>query len=444
MLRINKSRGSAIVVVMMVVLVIAILGFALMSLSLLSTRFSYKFKNDTLAFEAAQAGVSDTIYEIVNSPCWSRGYQNVASVNSSEIWNSGFNLKPVTGEPANYSVSFNSPVPGTPYYSVNNITGVTAADGYFGPGTVPPGTCQIISVGRSFDGSGQRSKRVIFASVIPKPISIFPDFAVYAKRDITFASTVTTDSWDSSKGTYDGTRSDSEGSVGSNGDDGIALQINLGPSVIVNGDVMLAPDSNVSTSLVINSSSQINGDIKVSDERLNLPVLIPPTGPVDPQVKIHDTATVLNLAPGFYRSIKATNGVVSLRSGVYVFTEGAQFTAGSVLQVPAGEKAIVYTLANWDSSGQGMINSSQKPRNLLLIGAGSCTSINIAGSATTYMGVYAPGADVAYSGNADLYGEIVAKSFKHNSNGGVHHDIDLREAPLYSSVKMEVIAWQEL
>ena len=414
MLRINKSRGSAIVAVMMVVLVIAVLGFALMSLSLLSTRFSYKFKNDTLAFEAAQAGVSDTIYEIVNSSCWSKGFQTIESANSSEIWNSGFNLKQVTGEPAYYSVSFNSPVPGTPYYSVNNITGVTAADGYFGPGTVPPGTCQIISVGRTFDSSGQRSKRVIFASVIPKPVSIFPDFAIYAKHDITFVSTVTTDSWDSSKGTYADTRSDSEGSIGSNGDDGITLQIDLGPGAIVNGDIMLAPDSNVSTALVTNSSTQVNGDIKVSDERLDLPVLIPPTGPVDPQVKLHDTDTVLNLAPGFYKSIKATNGTVSLRSGVYVFTEGAQFTANSVLQVPDGEKVIIYTLADWDSSGQGMINSSQKPRNLMLIGAGSCTGIKIAGSATTYMGVYAPGADVAYSGNADLYGEIVAKSFKHN------------------------------
>ncbi|MCL5035928.1 MAG: hypothetical protein M1269_02315 [Chloroflexi bacterium] len=435
----RKRKGSAVLAAIWITLVVAMLGFSLMSLCSLSTSFATKFSQDTQAFEAAQAGLADAMNEILNSSAWSSGYTSFSQINPGDLWSAGFNNKQVPGTNATYSISFGTPVPGTPYYSVNNVAGTSAADGCFGTGTVPAGTYQIISVGRS-STSNQNSARVVFASVKPSPRSVWGDFAIFANRSLTFTGHGGTDSWNSAEGTYSATASYTKAPVGTNANG--SSVVSLGAHTAIGGNVQVGPGGDIDTSISEGSHTVIYGDKVVASSLLPLPNIAAPSG--TNLGSLSYSGGTNTISPGTYTDITVTGqGEVILSPGTYVFTGNIQLTGQGKISVTSGQ-ATIYVEGNVHDTGQGFCNTTRLPKNMMLIGTETCTSIHLGGNATAYMGVYAPSAQVHYNGNADFYGSIISDTFTSNGNPMVHRDVDMENYGPFTGVDMAITAWQEL
>ncbi|MCL5037097.1 MAG: hypothetical protein M1269_08280 [Chloroflexi bacterium] len=433
----KKTSGSAILAAIWVIVIVAMLGFALLSLNAISNSFADKFKRDAAAFEAAQAGIADALHEIVNSDAWDTGFLTLSDVNSEDLWSAGFDNKPAPGGGAEYSLSFNTPVPNTPFFSIDNITGTGAADGYFGAGTVPAGTLQLISVGTSTSGTGRTSRRAVFASIKSVPKSAFSDFAIFSNNSMSFTGNGGTDSWNSAQGTYESTHSNTNGTIGTNG---ISPSIiSLGSHTVIGGDVQIGPDGDPSTAISEGSHSVIYGTKKVASSPVEIPNIVAPSG-----ISMGDVHTSRTLQPGTYSDMTISGWEqVTLTPGTYVFTGDIHISGHASVRISSGQ-AIVFAKSDVHDTGNGFSNTSERPKNLVLIGTETCTSIHLGGNAESYMGVYAPNADLHYNGNDDFYGSIICKTFTNNGNSVVHRDLDLVNSAPYVGIEVSKKGWSEV
>jgi hypothetical protein len=117
---------------------------------------------------------------------------------------------------------------------------------------------------------------------------------------------------------------------------------------------------------------------------------------------------------------------------------------GDNLRVLKGSKVEMYLVGEMDVSGNGMlINDSADPFALFIYGLPSCDSIKITGGGNLVASVYAPDADVAFSGGAELTsGSFVAKRLSLAGNAAFHYDEALKTAGPIST--FEVISWNEV
>ena len=97
-------------------------------------------------------------------------------------------------------------------------------------------------------------------------------------------------------------------------------------------------------------------------------------------------------------------------------------SGGSTLTV-SGPVKINLTGA-FTASGNSVVNPTLIPRNLQV--ATSFTGNNgvtMSGNATGYFTVYAPGTSVTLSGNAELFGAAVGKTFTGSGKQQMHYDV---------------------
>jgi hypothetical protein len=94
-------------------------------------------------------------------------------------------------------------------------------------------------------------------------------------------------------------------------------------------------------------------------------------------------------------------------------------------------------------AGGGVINSTGNAKNLAIFGlTPTCTSIDYSGGAGYTGTIQAPSADIKISGNADIVGAFVGKSFRIFGNPNIHYDEALKGNPREG--RFLVTSWQEL
>ena len=112
---------------------------------------------------------------------------------------------------------------------------------------------------------------------------------------------------------------------------------------------------------------------------------------------------------------------VTLAGGSYCLNS-ITLSGGSTLTVNGPVKITLRGALS--ASGNAMLNPTLIPRNLQI--ASSFTGSNgvtMSGNATGYFTVYAPGTSVALTGNAQLFGAAVGKSFTGSGNLQLHYDV---------------------
>jgi hypothetical protein len=420
----KKKTGIALATTLWIVVLIAILAFALLTLSSLATHFSEVAYHEALAFEAAQAGAAQALYNLANDVNWTTGFVN----------------QPLPDSPATYSMTFN---PGQPYYSVNNLSGSSAANGYFGAGTVPAGTAQIISTGTSKIAFGVPITKRVFISLKAGSNSFWGKFSLFGTNSVRMVGNASTDSFNSGQGTYAQTHSNTGGDIGTNGiSSGV---ITLRGNVNVYGDLYAGPDSEEDTAVSSNGNVDY-GTFYPLEQALQTPdVVVPPgSGPNLNYSGNNDHP----LAPGIYGSLSLSgNGDLLLSSGTYVFTGNVNLTGNAdiIITVTNNQPVIIYAASSWKSAGNTVVNNTYRPRNFQLYGGPNCTSMIICGNSNTYYAVYANQADVEVRGNGNLYGSVIGKTIYMNGNTNIHHDLDLNEVgPMIPGGRAKILSWYEL
>ena len=68
--------------------------------------------------------------------------------------------------------------------------------------------------------------------------------------------------------------------------------------------------------------------------------------------------------------------------------------------------------------------------------------IEIAGNGKFYGAIYAPVADVVYTGNDDFYGSVIAKTYQQSGTTSLHYDEALKDidAPC---TRVTLLSWKE-
>lgn len=139
-----RQSGSALMVVMFLALILLFMVKMLVMLAASQTTRSLTYCNRASALYVVDAAVADAINQLSKNASWTTGFQEKKLTRAEGV----YSLKFHTGPGA---VEFDE--------SVNNLQGGVAADGFRGPGTVPPGCAELVI--RAEVGGVIRSVRVI-------------------------------------------------------------------------------------------------------------------------------------------------------------------------------------------------------------------------------------------------------------------------------------------
>lgn len=145
--RSRTTSGFAMATTLYVVFTVLVFGLTLATMA----SFQYTLANDAVnrgrAFEAAQSGMSQAIYNLSNQSSWGTAKESITGS--------------VSSDGSSYTVTFDS-TSGSPY-SVNNLSGTTSVAGWRGQ-PVPPYSALVVSQGsirNSMDPAGGNQTRVV-------------------------------------------------------------------------------------------------------------------------------------------------------------------------------------------------------------------------------------------------------------------------------------------
>jgi hypothetical protein len=94
------------------------------------------------------------------------------------------------------------------------------------------------------------------------------------------------------------------------------------------------------------------------------------------------------------------------------------------LNVTATGNLTIYTDGNISAGGNGMTNANANATSCLIYGTntGSGQTITMNGNATTVAAINAPNADFSITGNAEIWGSVVARNVSLNGNAAFRYD----------------------
>jgi hypothetical protein len=311
---------------------------------------------------------------------------------------------------------------------------------------------------------------VIYSSgFVPVPLGkgfISRTVKVGTSRPVQFASAVAAtgqiafngnneyvDAYNSCNGSYGGTNSHGATSVVTDSTAGGAVSVgngsiygtvNTGPG----GNVSAGPNSAVGdSSWVSNHNTGIEGagytndTMNVSYPSNSLPAnlvnaLAPQTttnvtgllGGLASQFGLGGATSATVLSGGNYQMSSLTNSsssspvLVTGPSTLYISGNLSITGTGSIQILPGGSLTVYVGGSTTTISGQGVVNNSGSPENFSYLGLAGNTSITFSGQAIFYGTIYDPQADFTMTGNADVFGAVIAKSFTNNGNASLHYD----------------------
>jgi len=241
------------------------------------------------------------------------------------------------------------------------------------------------------------------------------EFAVFGTDGVTIGNgivSVLADSYSSDNGEYGGANVSESADVGTNSTAAGAVKIL--PQGEVHGNVCVGWGA-VVPSACVDNKGLITGTVSALDSANQLPSITSwPAGAVELGDVWLDGSKELVLGEGTYHMTDLD-------------------ISGSARIVCNG-KVVIYIDETSDMStpdirigGNGIVNTSRIPANLILYCASDVTNIAISGNGQFYGGIYAPNAAITLNAG-DLYGAVVGRTVTLNgATAKVHYDKALRD-----------------
>ncbi|HYE20468.1 MAG TPA: pilus assembly protein TadG-related protein [Tepidisphaeraceae bacterium] len=220
-------------------------------------------------------------------------------------------------------------------------------------------------------------------------------FGLIGLSSVSFAATGTTDSYDSSVGSYSSLSARSNGSLASNGD----------ISITGNGTIKGDAHAGIGHTTTVGGSATVTGYTNPLTRTLTFP---PPT------------------LPGSYTFA----GTVNVNSGVYNIPAGDYYCTGLTVSSNATFNCLgpvrVFCSGPVNITGGYIGTYQNRPKNFQLLMTNS-SSVTMGGQASFYGQIYAPQSTVTQTGTAEIYGSVIANvlSFHSSWQGGMHFDESL-------------------
>jgi Tfp pilus assembly protein PilX len=451
MVRSKNSRGSALVIALVVVILIGGLSVAFVSMTYSQNKTTYNATQSETALNMAEAGVDDAINKL--NALMQKAWKGDDATTKAA-------LTPVpTSLGATYQI-VPSLATSLDYYCVNVGTLTSAGLQTSYTGAVNRGTFDVL-ISPPFIGAGTytitthgyygKEKKGLSVMLNPTTANSTDDYGLVGKVTLTATSSnVFVDSFKSSLGTYasqthattvNGTSytvARTNGNLGSNGD----IDVKNG---IVFGSATPGP-----TSTVTIGNATITGATTPAQNALDIPSFdySAQYTQTASQTSITDVAThngmyTFGSSAGtpppptqtFHMTSLVTQGSgagITINGPTVLFVDGdIGMNANEPLTFngPYASLTIYQKSGNITLNGQtytGVNATDKKASNLIIKSAGTGT-VKFNGGSDVYANVYAPDASFTQTGTSTFYGKMVASTISIGGNMTFHRDEDVAQ-----------------
>ena len=389
----SKRRGSAIPLVMVVVMILLAMGVGLLDLGMKGRLYSIRTASDISARCAADAGMTMALYEMnekLKVRPWNDSSLPEATDQSLPYCNAVFSYT-VTGNPS---------------------------DGY-----------TIESTGTS----GNAERKVV---CVLKPQGPF-EFAVFAEDGAELKSSALVD-W------FNFGADDENLKVGTNSIASGAFSFKN--SSTINGDVVVGVGGNPDV-VIDDFGATITGDTSALREENMLPPIAVPQwlDSLPSSGSIQNNTTVTNSAK--YSDINLKNSkTLLIDADVTLYVMGEIILGNSAeIEIENDASLILYLGGDFEGKNSSTINNlTQEAKKLQIYCLDSCENMVFKNSSDFYGVVYAPNANVIMNNSANLYGAVVAKTFQQMNSTALNYDASLRDANVNDeAVHFVITNWHE-
>jgi Tfp pilus assembly protein PilX len=421
-LKYNKSRGSILVITIVVSAVLIILSGTVLNMAINEDRHTRRLVGSTSALNLAEAGVEYAI--------WEMNY-NGGSFSTDDGW-SGTSTKTKT-------TTFET--------DAGDVVGEYAVN------VTNPGSSTVVVETTAYVPSqdapiAERTVRVELENPSPALFSM----AAYGINSLTMGDSAKTDSFDSTVAAYN------PSSPGTNGDVGTssiaASAITLGTSVYINGDGYVGVSGDPSVVMPYNSS-YYSGTKQAQETAYAPPDVVVPSLTDKGALSLDGTATINT--SGKYSSITLEkDSVITINADVELhITSEIYFKKDSRIDITNGANVKIYIDGGlkWNKDGQ-FNNVGHDPTKLTIYATSNyddsdplledetAAGIHIKKDTIFYGAIYAPNVSVEVKKDSQIYGAIIGKNVSIAQNTQIHFDEALLDAGGGSGV-YSVSYWQE-
>lgn len=379
----HKRAGSALILVVLVVLVSMAIGTGLLTMGTNARVASLRQMQDMQARSAADAGLERALQEINNAV-------------TGDTWSESV-LPSVAKAPLAHSDS---------YYSIQST--YSAADGYV-----------IQSVGTS-----QNRTRTVTATLRLK--GLFEN-AIQCRNGITLKGGTVVETVNSDI-SLDPADSDAKSIIGTNSVSDNTIVLNNGVSV--DGDVVVGIGGDVDTVIkdlgaTVDEKYSLSSDVEFPV--VSAPSLVSPNTEITLKKVDKTIGTGGDYQPvGQYSGIKMGNSTTLrvISDSVLYITGDVEMGQSSEILLDPDVSLTIYLDGDWTSdNNSGINNTTLKPASFMLFGTGEDgQTIDLKAKSELYGVVYAPNADLTIYSGGDLFGSFVADNFELKNPAGFYYD----------------------
>jgi hypothetical protein len=216
--------------------------------------------------------------------------------------------------------------------------------------------------------------------------------------------------------------------------------------VTVPGDVLCGPGGDPETVIDVKATTVITGQTYAASEPILFPPVPAPLGTTYVSTPITTTTTI---SGGSYQydTINLGNGqVLTINGPTVLYVTGTTTLNNSAeIVVAEGGSLELYLGGNLvNQNSVGFSNLTDNSVNLKIYGLPGCTSMDLKAKSTLYAAVYAPSAAVNLYNTGDFYGAITADSFYMKNSGTFYFDRSLMSTTIDDAAAVFTIArWWE-
>ncbi|MHC4693321.1 MAG: DUF7305 domain-containing protein [Planctomycetota bacterium] len=390
------NRGFALPIVMCTILLVLVIGLGFLCFGQNSRRFSVDTSSGIAARCAADAGVTQALYEMNKKI-------------KVQPWNNG-NLPMLKGEL----------LPNTDATYTFKVSGDLSSGHYV----------------KSTGLNGLVYKTVLCSL----PLRGLFEYALFGDQSVNLKanSTVTPYNYASEEDKYL--------QVGTNST--LAESVVIENGGVINGDVVVGPDGDPDT-VILDTSSGITGNTFIMPLEHDMPQITVPqwlaSMPSSGTIKNNKTIT----KSGKYDRIDLDiNEILTIKGQVSLYVVGDVILGNSAeLRISDANDAslILYVGGNFEIKNGGVVNNlSKDSKKLQIYGLSTCTSLILKNGGDFYGAIYAPNADIVTMNSGDMYGSVIGKSIEQKNSSTFYYDVTLRQVSIEDiGVRFVIRDWQE-
>jgi len=216
--------------------------------------------------------------------------------------------------------------------------------------------------------------------------------------------------------------------------------------VTVPGDVLCGPGGNPETVIDVKATTVIEGESYAATETIIFP---PATVPAGTYQAMGTMTTTTTLAGGYYRydTINLGNSQILRITGptvLHVIGTTTLNNAAEAIVAPGGSLEIYLGGDLVNQNSVGFSNETGVATNLKVYGLPGCTQMDLKAKTDLYAAVYAPSATVNLYNSGDFYGSLTAESFYMKNSGDFYFDATLATTNIDDAAAVFVVdRWWE-